>query len=55
MAKITKNQKEALEKFERLHDYSFDEAIELVKSISFTKFDASFDVDVRLGRRHQIS
>jgi len=49
MAKITKNQKEALEKFERLHDYSFDEAIELVKSISFTKFDASFDVDVRLG------
>jgi len=49
MAKITKNQKEAFEKFERLHDYSFDEAIELVKSISFTKFDASFDVDVRLG------
>ena len=49
MAKITKNQKEALAKFDRQENHSFDQAIELVKSISFTKFDASFDVDVRLG------
>ncbi|PID95263.1 MAG: 50S ribosomal protein L1 [Bacteroidetes bacterium] len=49
MAKITKKQKEALAQFDRQNPYSFDEAIGLVKSISFTKFDASFDVDVRLG------
>lgn len=49
MAKITKNQKEALAKFDRESTYSLDEAVELVKSITYTKFDASFDVDVRLG------
>ena len=49
MAKITKNQKEALAKFDREQTYSLEEAIDLVKSITYTKFDASFDVDVRLG------
>ncbi|MDD2322677.1 MAG: 50S ribosomal protein L1 [Bacteroidales bacterium] len=49
MAKITKNQKEALAKVNRLENYPFEDAIDLVKSISYTKFDASFDVDVRLG------
>ena len=29
--------------------YSFAEAVNLVKEITFTKFDASLDVDVRLG------
>lgn len=49
MAKITKNQKEALAKFDREQTYSLEDAIALVKSITYTKFDASFDVDVRLG------
>jgi len=49
MAKITKNQKEALAKFDREQTYSLEDAVDLVKSITYTKFDASFDVDVRLG------
>lgn len=49
MAKITKNQKEAFAQFDRQNEHTFEEAVKLVKGISFTKFDASFDVDVRLG------
>ncbi len=49
MAKITKNQKEALAKFERNTVYSLPEAAEVVKKITYTKFDASVDVDIRLG------
>ncbi len=49
MAKLTKNQKLALEKIEVGKTYSLREASGLVKEISFTKFDASVDVDVRLG------
>ena len=49
MSKLTKNKKLALEKIEGGKVYSIDEAAQLVKEITFTKFDASVDIDVRLG------
>jgi len=49
MAKLTKNQKFALEKIEKGKLYTLSEAAELVKDITSTKFDASVDIDVRLG------
>ena len=49
MSKLTKNQKLALEKIEAGKTYSLAEATEKVKEITFTKFDASLDIDVRLG------
>jgi large subunit ribosomal protein L1 len=49
MGRITKNKKASLEKLEKGKTYSIDEAAELVKEITFTKFDASVDIDVRLG------
>ena len=50
MSKLTKNQKLALGKIEAGKTYSLKEAAALVKEITTTKFDASVDVDVRLGR-----
>ena len=49
MSKLTKNQKLALGKIEAGKTYSLAEATEKVKEITFTKFDASLDIDVRLG------
>ncbi len=49
MTKFTKNKKEALAKLDRSKEYSLTEAASLVKEITFAKFDASVDVDVRLG------
>ena len=49
MSKLTKNQKIASEKIEAGKMYSLKEAAELLKEITFTKFDASVDIDVRLG------
>ena len=49
MTKLTKNQKIAQEKVEAGKAYTLAEAVDLVKEITFTKFDASLDVDVRLG------
>ena len=49
MAKVTKNKKAALGKIEAGKIYGLLEATELVKTITFTKFDASVDIDVRLG------
>ncbi len=49
MAKLSKKHKEALSKFEMNKEYSLAEAIDLVKSITYTKFDASVDLSVRLG------
>ena len=49
MSKLTKNKKLALAKIEDGKVYSIDEAAQLVKEITFTKFDASVDMDVRLG------
>lgn len=49
MAKLTKNQKAALEKYDIEKTYSLDEASKIVKEITTTKFDASVDLDIRLG------
>lgn len=49
MAKLTKNQKVALAKIEPDKAYKLAEAAALLKDISTVKFDASVDVDVRLG------
>ncbi|PLX03542.1 MAG: 50S ribosomal protein L1 [Marinilabiliales bacterium] len=49
MAKMTKKHKEALSKFEKDKEYSLEEAVEIVKNISYAKFDASVDLNVRLG------
>lgn len=49
MSKLTKNQKLALSKIEPGKVYTLSEASSLVKEITTTKFDASVDVDVRLG------
>ena len=49
MGKLTKNQKLAAAKIEAGKAYSLAEAAALVKEITFTKFDASVDIDMRLG------
>ncbi len=49
MGKLTKNQKLAASKIEAGKAYSLKEAAELVKEVTYTKFDASLDIDVRLG------
>lgn len=49
MARLTKNQKAALSKIEAGKAYTLAEAAALVKEITTTKFDASVDIDVRLG------
>ena len=49
MGKLTKNQKLALDKIEAGKTYSLKEASQLVKDITYTKFDASLYIDVRLG------
>lgn len=49
MARLTKNQKAALSKIEAGKTYTLQEAAALVKEITTTKFDASVDIDVRLG------
>ena len=49
MSKLIKNQKLALSKLEAGRAYTLEEACALVKEMTFTKFDASLDIDVRLG------
>ncbi len=49
MTKLTKNKKIAQEKIEIGKQYTLEEAAGLVKEITTTKFDASVDLDVRLG------
>ena len=49
MAKISKKRKEALKLIDKSKVVSLEEAAELVKKITFTKFDASVDIDIRLG------
>ena len=46
---MTKKHKEALAKFESNKEYSLKEAVEIVKKISYTKFDSSVDLSVRLN------
>jgi len=49
MSKLTKKQKLAFSKIEAGKLYTLKEASSLVKEITLTKFDASVDIDVRLG------
>jgi large subunit ribosomal protein L1 len=49
MAKLTKKQKEAQSKYDATQAYSLTKAAEILKEISYTKFDSSVDIDVRLG------
>lgn len=49
MSKLTKNQKSVAGKIEAGKLYTLKEASDLVKEITTTKFDASVDIDVRLG------
>ena len=49
MSKLTKNRKLALEKLDKDQQYTIGEAAGLVKEMTSTKFDASVDIDVRLG------
>ncbi len=49
MAKQSKKTVEALKKYDSSKEYTLEQAVKIVKDITFTKFDASFDVDIRLG------
>lgn len=49
MGKLTKNQKAVLDKVDPAKEYAIADAAQLVKDITFTKFDASVDLDIRLG------
>lgn len=49
MAKLTKKRKEALSKFDATKQYALVDAAQVLKEISYTKFDSSVDIDVRLG------
>lgn len=49
MGKLTKNQKIARDKVEAHKEYSLDDAASLLKEVTYTKFDASVDLAIRLG------
>jgi large subunit ribosomal protein L1 len=49
MARISKNRKAVLAKYNPEKEYSLEDAAKVLKDITFTKFDASVDVDIRLG------
>src|SRR5689334_47581 len=49
MARISKNRKAVAAKYNAEKEYSLADASKLLKEITFTKFDASVDVDIRLG------
>lgn len=49
MTKLTKKQKLSIAKFDSKKAYSLEEAAEIVKKITYTKFDASVDIDINLG------
>jgi len=49
MARISKNRKAVLAKYDSEKQYTLEDGAKLLKEITFTKFDASVDVDIRLG------
>jgi large subunit ribosomal protein L1 len=49
MAKLTKNQKAALAKYDSTKSYTLKDASQIVKDITTTKFNSSVDIDIRLG------
>jgi large subunit ribosomal protein L1 len=49
MARISKNRKAVLAKYDSEKEYSLEEAAKVLKEITFVKFDSSVDLDIRLG------
>ena len=49
MAKVSKKRKDAEAKHDLTKSYALADAIQIVKNVTFTKFDSSVDIDVRLG------
>lgn len=49
MTKLTRKRKEALEQYDKNSAYPLTEAVDIVKKITFAKFDSSVDLDIRLG------
>ncbi len=49
MTKVTKKRKESLSKYDKNKIYSLSDAVNIVKEITTTNFDASVDIDIRLG------
>ena len=49
MSKVSKQRKEALAKFDKSKSYSLNESVNIVKQITYSKFDASVDLNIRLG------
>ncbi len=49
MAKTTKKRKDALAKFDKSVPYAISDAVNIIKNITYTKFDAAVDLDIRLG------
>jgi len=49
MAKVSKKRKDVEAKHDLSKVYALSDAIQIVKDVTFTKFDASMDIDVRLG------
>jgi large subunit ribosomal protein L1 len=49
MARVSKNRKAVLAKYNPEKVYTLEEASKVVKEITFSKFDPSVDVDIRLG------
>jgi large subunit ribosomal protein L1 len=49
MARISKNRKAVASKFNLEKEYSLEDASNMLKDVTFTKFDASVDLDIKLG------
>ena len=49
MAKLTKNQKKIAGQYDPQKSYTLDEAVDIIKKITYTKFDASVDMAIHLG------
>ena len=49
MAKVSKKRKQAIAKVDQTQSYSLAEASKIIKSVTYTKFDASVDLSIRLG------
>jgi large subunit ribosomal protein L1 len=49
MARISKNRKAVLAKYNPEKEYSLTDAAKVLKDITFTKFDSSVDLDIKLG------
>ncbi|MFN6341451.1 MAG: 50S ribosomal protein L1 [Bacteroidota bacterium] len=49
MARISKKRKAVLAKVDGTKQYSLNDASKLVKDVTYTKFDSSVDIDIRLG------